>query len=104
MVFFQWDMYVDGHRAEQFVDESVIKVFMQKTNAAACITSGPDDQDWQVFFQRGTRTWLRESAVRSWIVESIGRLLAGGSFSEDDFEAQPSEGWEQIKSATAIIR
>jgi hypothetical protein len=94
----------DLHWTERLVDASATQAFLKKTNATAGITSGPDNQDWQMFFRQGTRAWLRKSAVRCWIIESINRILAGDSFNEDDFNAQPTEGWEQIKSATSFIR
>jgi hypothetical protein len=50
------------------------------------------------------KAWIKQSAIRSWIIQSIGRILADESFSEEDFKAQPAEGWEQIKSKSSFIR
>ncbi len=89
---------------EQLDDANAMQAFLTMTGAAAGITSGPDDADWHMFFGQGTRAWIGESAIRSWIIESIGRILACQSFSMEDFEAQPAEGWEQIKSRSSFIR
>lgn len=47
---------------------------------------------------------MTASTVREWIVESINRIVSGETFTREDFDAQPLNGWEEIESKSVIIR
>jgi hypothetical protein len=46
---------------------------------------------------------MAASSVREWIVESIERIVSGETFTQEDFDAQPRIGWEEIKPKPGII-
>jgi hypothetical protein len=47
---------------------------------------------------------MAATIIRLWIIQSIRRILAGETFTREDFEAQPLNGWEEIESKSRIIR
>jgi len=53
--------------------------------------------------KRNSTILARPATVRLWIIESIGRILAGEEFTYEDFGIQPSQGWEEIESKSAFI-
>jgi hypothetical protein len=46
---------------------------------------------------------MTASTVREWIVESINRIVSGETFTQEDFDAQPRLGWEEIKPKPGIV-
>lgn len=47
---------------------------------------------------------MTTSTVREWIMESIQRIVAGGTFTMEDFDAQPRNGWEEIQPRKGIVK
>lgn len=46
---------------------------------------------------------MMASTVREWIVESINRIISGQPFTQADFDARPSNGWDEIKPRPGIV-
>ncbi|KRR22287.1 hypothetical protein [Bradyrhizobium retamae] len=46
---------------------------------------------------------MTASTVREWIVESINHIDSGETFTQEDFDAQPLAGWEEIKPKSGIF-
>lgn len=44
------------------------------------------------------------STVREWIVLSINRVASGETFTREDFEAQPADGWDEIEPKRGFSR
>jgi hypothetical protein len=47
---------------------------------------------------------MTASTVREWIVEAINSIVSGSPFTQADFDAQPLNGWKDIKPKSRIVR
>lgn len=46
---------------------------------------------------------MAASSVREWIVESIDRIVSGETFTQEDFDAQPRIGWDEIDPKPGVL-
>ena len=46
---------------------------------------------------------MTATTLREWIVESINRIVSGETFTQEDFDAQPRDGAEEIFSKSGIF-
>ena len=46
---------------------------------------------------------MTATTLREWIVASINRIVSGESFTQEDFDAQPQDGAEEVWSASGIF-
>jgi hypothetical protein len=51
----------------------------------------------------GVRLQTQSPTIRSWIIASIRRILAGEDFTWADWGAQPRDGWAEIGSKSQIV-
>jgi len=46
---------------------------------------------------------MTTSHVKEWIIASINRIVSGETFTREDFDAQPKNGWEEIEPGSGIV-